>query len=127
MPDRGLSVGSGIFWSFVLGAVLLAPPAAAADAAHGKELFSACIACHSETSDAQGPSLKGVVGRKAGSLEDFRYSGAMKRADFIWDTANLREYLHDPQTKVKGNHMPFSGYPNVVDADDVVAYLETYK
>jgi|SRR5579859_4269443 len=102
-------------------------PAWAADAVHGKQLFGACIACHSEMPDAQGPSLKGVAGRKAGAQEDFRYSAAMKRADFIWDMASLRDYLHDPQAKVKGNHMPFSGFANVGDAEDVAAYLLTYK
>ena len=107
--------------------LFLSASALAADAIHGKQLFTACLACHTERPDALGPSLKGVVGRKAGSLEDFRYSSAMMRSGIIWDDANLREYLQDPQAKVKGNHMPFSGYPNVVDADDVVAYLETYK
>jgi cytochrome c len=116
-----------LFGGVALGAVLLAPPACAADAAQGKALFAGCIACHSETPDALGPSLKGVVGRKAGSLEDFRYSSAMKRAGFDWDAANLRDYLHDPQAKVKGNHMPFSGYADLKDADDVIAYLQTYK
>jgi cytochrome c len=110
-----------------LGVLLLASPAWPADATHGKALFAACIACHSETPDASGPSLKGVVGRKAGSLQDFRYSSAMQRAGFVWDAASLRDYLHDPQAKVKGNHMPFSGYANMADADDVVAYLRTYK
>ena len=109
------------------GAILLAQPSAAADAGHGKTLFAACIACHTETPDALGPSLKGVVGRKVGSLDDFRYSSAMRRADFIWDAANLRDYLHDPQAKVKGNHMPFSGFVSVKDAEDVAAYLEGYK
>jgi cytochrome c len=109
-----------------VGAFLLASPAVAADAAHGKQLFAACIACHSETPDAQGPSLKGVTGRKAGALGDFRYSSAMKRADIVWDAASLRDYLHDPQAKVKGNHMPFSGFTNVSDAEDVAAYLLTY-
>src|SRR5881227_306019 len=60
-----------------LGALLLSSPGWAADAAHGKQLFAACIACHSETADAQGPSLKGVAGRKAAALEDFRYSAAL--------------------------------------------------
>ena len=120
-------MGANLFWGAVLGAVLLTPPAAAADAAHGKALFAGCLACHSETPDALGPSLKGVVGRKAGSLEDFRYSSAMRRADFNWDATNLRDYLHDPQARVKGNHMPFSGYANLEDADDVIAYLQTYK
>src|SRR3954470_1719754 len=119
MRDGGLRLGIAL--------LLLAPPASAADVAHGKQLFAACIACHSETADAQGPSLKGVAGRKPAALEDFRYSAAMKRADFVWDAASLRDYLHDPQAKVKGNHMPFSGFANVGDADDVAAYLQSYK
>jgi cytochrome c len=115
------------FWGAALGAVALGMPAFAADANHGKDLFTACLACHTERPDALGPSLKGVVGRKSASLEDFRYSNPMKRANLTWDEANLREYLRDPQAKVKGNRMPFSGYPNASDADDVVAYLATYK
>jgi cytochrome c len=107
--------------------LLLASPAFAADAGHGKQLFAACVACHSETQDAQGPSLKGVAGRKAAALEDFHYSAAMKRSEIVWDAANLRDYLHDPQAKVRGNHMPFSGFSNVSDAEDVAAYLQSYK
>jgi cytochrome c len=111
----------------VVAALLFAMPAFAADAGHGKDLFTACLACHTERPDATGPSLKGVIGRKAGTLEDFRYSNAMKRADIVWDDTGLRDYLRDPQAKVKGNHMPFSGFANAGDADDVVAYLRTYK
>ena len=115
------------FWGAAIGALVLGMPAFAADANHGKELFTDCLACHTERADALGPSLKGVVGRKSGSLEDFRYSNAMKRANLTWDDANLRDYLREPQTKVKGNRMPFSGFANASDADDVVAYLQTYK
>ena len=114
-------------FSIAVLSTIVAMPAFAADANHGKQLFTACLACHTERPDALGPSLKGVVGRKAGSLEDFRYSNAMKRAGFDWDQANLAAYLRDPQAKVKGNRMPFSGFANGSDADDVVAYLETYK
>ncbi len=101
--------------------------AIAADASHGKELFVACAACHSEKPDAIGPSLKGVFGRKSASLDDFRYSNPMKRANLIWDAANLRAYLLDPQAKVKGNRMPFGGVANPSEADDLVAFLQTYK
>jgi cytochrome c len=107
--------------------LFLIVPVLAADAVRGKELFAACLACHTEQSDALGPSLKGVVGRKAGSLEDFRYSSAMTRSGIVWDDSNLRDYLRDPQAKVRGNHMPFSGFATVSDADDVIAYLNTYK
>ena len=101
--------------------------AMAADASHGKELFIACAACHTENADAIGPNLKGVVGRKSAALDDFRYSNPMKRANLVWDADNLRGYLVDPQAKVKGNRMPFGGVANPSEADDLVAYLETYK
>ena len=118
-------------WGAAIGALLWSGAAStsafAADTGHGKELFTACLACHTERPDATGPSLKGVVGRKSAALEDFRYSNAMKRADLTWDEATLREYLRDPQAKVKGSRMPFSGFPNPSDLDDVVAYLVTLK
>jgi cytochrome c len=108
-------------------AVLAGGAAVAADAAHGKELFLSCAACHTEKPDAIGPDLKGVFGRKSAALDDFRYSNPMKRANLVWDAANLRAYLIDPQAKVKGNRMPFGGVANPAEADDLVAYLQTYK
>jgi cytochrome c len=101
--------------------------ALAADAEHGKQLFVACAACHSEKADGIGPSLKGVYGRKSAALEDFRYSNPMKRANLVWNAENLRAYLIDPQAKVKGNRMPFGGVANPQEADDLVAFLESYK
>ena len=100
-------------------------PSLAADANHGKELYQACIACHSEKPDALGPSLKGVVGRKSATLEDFRYSAPMRRANLTWDDTNLKAYIADPQATVKGNRMPFGGLREAKDVDDIVAYLKT--
>src|SRR5262249_19818964 len=99
----------------------------AADAEHGKALFAPYAACHSDRPDALGPSLKGVFGRQSASLPDFRYSNPMKRANLVWDEANLRAYISDPQGKVKGNRMPFSGMNDPKDVNDVVAYLKTLK
>ncbi len=116
------------FVAALLAAMILAPSAAfAADAAHGKVVFETCAACHSDKPDAIGPSLRGVYGRKAGSLQDFRYSNAMLRAGFVWSEENLRAYLKDPQAKVKGNRMPFAGLSNPKDINDVIAYLKDYK
>jgi cytochrome c len=109
------------------GAALGAMLAGAALAAHGKALFITGAACHSDKPDAIGPNLKGVFGRKSATLDDFRYSNPMKRANLVWDAANLRAYLIDPQATVKGNRMPFGGVANVAEADDLVAFLETYK
>jgi cytochrome c len=121
----------GSSWGVVAGACFLvalpASAALAADVDHGKQVFQACAACHSDKADALGPSLVGVIGRKAGSRDDFRYSNAMMRAGFNWDAGNLREYLADPQAKVKGNRMPFSGLNDPKDIDDVIAYIGTVK
>jgi cytochrome c len=105
----------------------IASPARAADPDHGKTLYQTCAACHTERPDALGPSLKGVVGRKSAALEDFRYSNPMKRANLVWDEANLRAYIQDPQAKVKGNRMPYGGLTDGKDVDDIVAYLKTLQ
>jgi len=117
-----------IIFGAICAAVVAAPVASpAADAEHGRELFRACVACHTEKAEALGPSLKGVFGRNSAALEDFRYSNPMKRANLVWDEANLRDYIADPQTKVKGNRMPFGGMSKPEDIDDMVAFLKTYK
>lgn len=106
---------------------LFATAASAADVAHGKQIFASCAACHSERPDAIGPDLKGIVGRKSGAVDGYRYSAAMRRAHLVWDEANLKQYIANPQAKVPGNRMPFSGLHDPHDVDDVVGYLETLK
>jgi cytochrome c len=108
-------------------AIVLTAPAWAADANHGQKLYVACAACHTDRPDALGPSLRGVVGRHAAAVAGFRYSNAMRRANFTWTEDNLRAYIADPQAKVKGNRMPFGGLHDAHDIDDVVAYLATLK
>ena len=108
-------------------AILVAWPAAAADVQHGRQLFAACAFCHTEKPNAVGPSLKGVVGRKSAALSDFLYSRSMRQANLVWNEDNLREYIADPQAKIKGNRMQYDGLRGATDVDDVVAYLKTLK
>jgi cytochrome c len=119
-----LFVSSALRSAAVLVAALVA---GGADVEHGKKVFLACAACHTEKPDAVGPSLKGVFGRKSAAIDEFRYSGPMKRANLIWDEGNLREYIADPQAKVRGNRMPFGGLHNQNDLDDLIAYLKTLQ
>ena len=107
--------------------VAAAWPATAADAENGKAVFVACAACHTERPDALGPNLRGVFGRKSAALDDFRYSGPLRRANLTWDEATLKQFLADPQAKVPGTRMPFGGLNDAKDVDDVVAYLATLK
>jgi len=111
-----------------LGAAALVVAAAgsqarSADVEHGKALYQACAACHTDGGNSLGPSLKGVFGRKSGAREDYRYSPAMLRANLVWDEANLKAFIADPQTKVRGNRMPFGGIDDPKDLEDIVGYL----
>jgi len=70
-----------------------------------------------------GPSLAGIVGRKAGSEPGYSYSPAMKQANIVWDAKSLDAYLNDPQKVVPGNKMPFPGLKTDTDRADVIAFF----
>jgi cytochrome c2 len=117
-------------WSLVVGGVIVfvvasTPLVRAADPEKGKSVFEQCAACHSlgDPGDYDGPMLKGVIGRKAGSLEDYRYSAAMKRSDVTWDATTLDKYVTDPQAFIPGNRMAFAGISDKAERDDLIAYL----
>jgi cytochrome c len=95
------------------------------DAAHGKNLFEECAACHSLERGVHGlgPSLQGVFERKAGELTDYRYSPAVKRSGIAWSAQTIDAYIADPQKEIKGNRMPYSGMPNARDRADLIEYL----
>jgi cytochrome c len=99
-----------------------------ADATAGQKVAVQCVACHStDGSNGTGPSLKSVVGRKAGSYPGFRYSRAMATADFLWDEKRLDAYLTDPQSVVPGNLMPYAGMPDEHQRAELIAFLLTLK
>ena len=70
-----------------------------------------------------GPSLAGIMGRKAGTEAGYNYSPAMKQAGIVWGGKTLDAYLADPQKAVPGNKMPFPGLKTDHDRSDVIAYL----
>jgi nitrite reductase (NO-forming) len=70
-----------------------------------------------------GPSLAGIIGRKAGSDAGYSYSPAMKQAGIVWDANSLDTYLADPAKTIPGNKMPFPGLKTANDRRDVIAFL----
>ncbi|QCP53111.1 cytochrome c family protein [Trinickia violacea] len=109
-------------------AAAIAGPAAAQDVAAGNTAFAQCAACHSvDDTNGVGPSLKGVVGRQAGTFPGFRFSRAMKGFNKPWDEKILDAYLTNPQAAVPGNIMPFSGVTDAKERADIIAYLKTLK
>ena len=82
-------------------ALLLAAAGAAradGDAARGEKRFEECATCHSTQAGVNGvgPSLHDVFGRKAGGLDDFRYSPAMRRSGVTWTPQTLDTFVADP-------------------------------
>jgi cytochrome c len=120
-----------MFRSFVL-AVMLATTATAsavaADATAGQAVFkSQCSVCHSIVAgkNAVGPSLFGIVGRKSGQIEGFRYSAANKNSNLTWDEATLDKYLTSPKAVVPGTIMTYAGVKDDTKRADLIAYLAT--
>ncbi len=84
---------------------LLASRALAQDAAGADAFEDRCAMCHIAGGGGQGPSLKGVVGRPAGSLAGFAYTPALKGSGLTWTAANLDRFLTNPGALVPGTAM----------------------
>ena len=121
--------------------------AATGDAAAGEKAFRQCQSCHVVKSPegevlagnaAQtGPNLYGVVGRTAGSVEDYRYSDLMLaagEAGMIYDEANFVPYVMDPTAHLQEVTGETSGRSKMAyqvrkeeDAVNLYAYLAQFS
>src|SRR5215472_17644188 len=130
MRVRICQLAASAAFTYLLSGVALscfaAPPPAQTDVAAGREVFRMCQACHSLDPGRNliGPSLAGLIGRKAGTASGFDYSEAMKQANITWDGKSLDAYLADPQKVVPGNKMPFGGLKSDLDRQELIAFLE---
>jgi cytochrome c len=90
--------------------------------------FDQCAICHStDGSNGTGPTLKGINGRRSGTVPGFRYSRAMRLADITWTETALDRYLADPQGVVPGNIMPFSGVADGAERAKIISYLMSLR
>ena len=111
----------------ILASSALSGSHSAGDASKGEIVFKKCKACHvvEEGKNKTGPSLYGVVGRAAGSIEGYKYSKAMAGSGLVWDAETLDAYLTNPKKYLKGTKMAFAGLKKEKDRADVIAYLAT--
>lgn len=128
MTKRFFPVLSGA--ACVLACALAMPPAHAADAAAGSDVFKAeCAECHSIRAgrNKKGPSLFGIVGRQAASLPDYAYSDALRgRSAWVWTPQQLRSYLSRPARQANpGTKMKYDGLTDAAALDDLIVYLGT--
>ena len=116
-------------------AALLAIVAAAtvpgvAQAQDGDAVFRRqCATCHAVQAGQNkiGPSVAGIVGKKAASVPGFEYSDALKAANITWTDDALAKYLADPKGTVPNGKMVFAGLKKPDDVQAVIDYLKTLK
>jgi len=111
------------------GWAVASPLALAGDANAGKDVFkSECAECHTvkEGRNKKGPSLFGIVGRKAGSVTDYEYSDALKQSPWTWTPQQLHTYLSQPAKQANpGTKMKYDGLTDAKQLDDLISYLDT--
>lgn len=103
--------------------------AGAGDPKAGEVIFKRCFACHMVGEDAKtrvGPVLNGLIGRKAGTYEGFKYTEANKNSGLVWDEATLAIYLKNPRAAIPGTSMTFPGIKKDQEIDDLIAYLKQF-
>lgn len=106
----------------------------AGDSKRGERYFYECIygccsVCHSLVRDKKwiGPSLQGIFGRKAGTIEGFVYSRAMRESGIVWDANSIDLMIQNPRVFVPGTRMYFKGLPGAQHAQirrDIIAFLK---
>lgn len=123
---------SGILTGALMAALVTGGSAAFADgdAAKGENVFKKCKACHvaDEEKNKVGPHLVNIVGRKAASVDGYKYSPAMTakaEEGLVWDEANLSTYLTKPKDFVPKTKMAFAGLKKEDDRADLIAYLKS--
>src|SRR6266851_2620327 len=97
------------------------------DPKRGAKIYGSCAACHSLEPNLHltGPSLDGLWGKKAASVDNFvRYSSALKEQGFVWDEVSLNAWLTDPKAFVPGTYMTFRGIEDKKVRGDLIAFLK---
>ena len=111
-------------------ALVSSGPVLAADIKAGEKVFKKCKACHYADREKHktGPHLVNLIGRTAGSLEEYKkYSKAMKASGIVWNEETLTDYLRAPKKYIKGTKMAFVGLKKDADIENVIAYLMAEK
>jgi cytochrome c2 len=109
----------------LLWGVPLPQDASAGDAERGRALFDRrCSGCHALDSEREGPPLRGVYGRRAGSVPGFQYSSSIRNAGITWNDVTLDKWLSDTDVMLPGNAMGIS-VPKLQDRADLIAFLKS--
>ena len=92
----------------------------------GEKIFKKCAACHSINQGGAnkiGPALYNVVGRKIGSVADYKYSNAFVEYGKEWNFEELNGFLTKPSKWIKGTKMAYAGLRKEEDRASIIKYL----
>jgi len=106
--------------------ILIFSIANAGDPVKGKKVFRKCVACHSlqEGKNKMGPPLNNLLGRKAGSVDGYKYSKAMKNSGVVWDEESLDKFLTKPRKFIPKTKMSFRGIKKKSLRDDLISFFK---
>jgi cytochrome c len=99
---------------------------ASTSAEEGAKIFKKCAACHSIAQGGKnkiGPALWSVLGRKAGSHTDYKYSKAMAAYAKVWSFEEMNGFLKKPKDWIKGTKMSFAGLKDLKERAAVILYM----
>jgi cytochrome c len=94
-----------------------------ADVKVGEAIYARCLACHALAYDRTGPRHCSLFGRRAGSVQGFAYSDAMKRSKIVWNEKTLDLFLANPIKTIPGTTMGYAGVTDKKERADLIAYL----
>ena len=98
--------------------------------AAGKQIFEhKCMSCHSAdpSKNTFGPSLVGIVDRKAAALPRYAYSDALKQSGIVWTGENLRKWIASNDSFVEGTRMRHVEITDKAEQDYLIAFLKSLK
>ena len=95
------------------------------DPVNGEKVFKQCQTCHYivEGKNFTGPTLYGIIGRKAGTIPGFSYSKANRESGKVWTEQVMFDYLENPRKAIPGTKMSFVGLKKPQDRADVIAFI----
>ena len=95
---------------------------------HGQKVFKKCSACHVVAKGGKnkiGPALYGILGKKSGSVSDYKYSKALAAYGKVWSYEEMNGFLIKPAAHIKGTKMAFAGLKNEKDRASVILYMNS--
>lgn len=115
---------TGVALALLAGLAAAAPDRTSEQVREGEAIYTRCLACHALEYDRTGPRHCGLFGRRAGTVEGFIYSEAMKQSGIIWNNETLDRFLADPVKSMPGTNMGYAGIKDGKERAALIAYLK---